>query len=366
MNNKIDKILNKINLNLEDISYLLDVKNFDRLKLFEKSSLTKQKYLGNTVYLRGLIEYSNKCHKNCYYCGIRAGNKNVHRYTLSDNEVIKAAKFAYENNYGSIVIQSGEIENTYFTEKINKLIFKIKKISNNKLGITLSLGEQCENTYKEWFKAGAHRYLIRIETSNKELYNKIHPNNKKHDFDFRINCLNKLKKIGYQVGTGVMIGLPYQTIENLANDILFMKNTDIDMCGMGPYIEHEQTPLYNLKNSLLPINKRFDYTLKMIAILRIVMKDINIASTTALQAIDKIGREKAIKIGANIIMPNITPGNYRDNYLLYQNKPCTNEESEDCKSCIEARLHFAGANIGYGEWGDSFHFIKKNNIMLNK
>jgi biotin synthase len=359
MSSLFNKILEKENLNKEDLICLLNAKDNDRKLLFEKSAEIKQKYVGNKVYFRGLIEYSNICYKNCLYCGIRAGNKDLIHYTLSDEEVINAAKFAFENNYGSVVLQSGEIESSAFTEKIDKLIWEIKKLSDSKLGLTLSLGEQSEETYKQWFKSGAHRYLLRIETSNQELYSKIHPHNSKHSFEKRLVALNTLKRLGFQAGTGVMIGLPFQTIENLAEDLLFMKEFDIDMCGMGPYIEHKQTPLYEFRDKLLPLNERFDLSLKMIAVLRIVMKDINIASTTALQAIDPIGREKAIKIGANIIMPNITPGNNRDNYLLYENKPCTDEEVEDCKTCLEARLHFAGAEIGYGEWGDSKHFANK-------
>ncbi|MBI5540975.1 MAG: [FeFe] hydrogenase H-cluster radical SAM maturase HydE [Bacteroidia bacterium] len=360
MNDLFSNLLDKEHFEKDDLICFLNSKEQERKLLFEKSAKIKQQYIGNKVYFRGLIEYSNICHKNCLYCGIRAGNKNLTHYTLSDEEVIRAAKFAYENNYGSVVLQSGEIESSEFTEKIDKLIWEIKKLSDNKLGLTLSLGEQSEETYKQWFKSGAHRYLLRIETSNQTLYSRIHPNNSKHSFEKRLVALNTLKKLGFQAGTGVMIGLPFQTTENLADDLIFMKEFDIDMCGMGPYIEHKDTPLYEFRNELLPLNERFDLSLKMIAILRILMKDINIASTTALQAIDPIGREKAIKIGANIIMPNITPGNNRDNYLLYENKPCTDEEMEDCKSCLEARLHFAGAEIGYGEWGDSMHFKNKN------
>jgi len=156
-----------------------------------------------------------------------------------------------------------------------------------------------------------------------------------------------------------MIGLPFQTAEHLADDLLFMKQLDIDMCGMGPYIEHEDTPLYQYKDSLMPLRERFILSLKMVAILRLMMPNINIAATTAMQTIDPAGREKAIKIGANIIMPNITPGMYRDEYSLYQNKPCTDEEPEDCVNCLEARIKLAGSEIAYGKWGDSLHFVGK-------
>ncbi len=365
MQKVIDKIVNEGNATREELIALLQVKGDDRQYLFEQSKKIKEKYVGKKVYFRGLIEYSNICAKNCLYCGIRRDNKKLERYTLKDEEVLEAARFAFEKNYGSIVLQAGEITSPSYVEHITYLIKEVKKLSNGKLGITLSLGEQSEATYQQWFEAGAHRYLLRIEASNPNLYRKIHPNDDLHDYEKRKQCLYVLKKIGYQVGTGVMIGLPYQTYENLADDLLFMKNLDIDMCGMGPYIEHKETPLYDLKDTLLPLNERFDITLKMIAILRILMKDINIASTTALQAIDPIGREKAITIGANIIMPNITPTRYRDKYFLYENKPCSDEDAEDCIRCLEMRIKFAGGEIGYGEWGDSLHFKNKQHVQKN-
>ena len=207
--------------------------------------------------------------------------------------------------------------------------------------------------------AGAHRYLLRIESSSRELYHKIHPENEHHEFETRYDCLRTLQDLGYQTGTGVMIGLPFQSIDQLAEDILFMQEFDVDMVGMGPYIEHHDTPLYQYKDQLLPIKERFDLTLKMIATLRIAMKDINIAAATALQAIDPIGREKAVKIGANIIMPNVTPGLFRNDYALYENKPCTDEDPDQCKSCMDVRIQLADGKIGYGEWGDSAHYKKR-------
>ena len=244
-------------------------------------------------------------------------------------------------------------------DRIENLLHKIKELSNGELGITLSVGEQEPEVYKRWFDAGAHRYLLRIEATNEKLYRKIHPNNKKHDFKRRLGCLKSLQDTGYQTGTGVMIGLPFQTIDDLAGDLIYMKEFNIDMCGMGPYIEHADTPLIEYAADLLPLQERFDLTLKMIAILRIMMKDINIVAATALQAIDPIGREKAVMIGANIIMPNITPGKYRNSYKLYDNKPCTDDSAEDCQSCLEGRVSLADNEIVYGEWGDSKHFEKR-------
>lgn len=359
MSNFVEDILKQPALSIEDIVQLLQTNKEDRNILFKHAAKIKEEYVGNKVYYRGLIEMSNICSKNCYYCGIRMDNKNAERYDISDKDILDAVRFAYESNYGSVVLQAGEISSPKFTKRITNLLKQIKELSNNELGITISLGEQAEEVYQEWFDAGAHRYLLRIESSNPDLYYKIHPRNKKHDFETRLACLKSLQKVGYQTGTGVMIGLPFQTYEDLANDLFFMKNFDIDMCGMGPYIEHVDTPLYQHKDLLMPIDDRFVLTLKMISLLRIVMKDINIAAATALQAIDPIGREKAIKVGANIIMPNVTPGMYRDNYKLYENKPCTDEEAEDCTNCLEMRIGITGDDIGYGEWGDSKHYYKR-------
>jgi biotin synthase len=360
----IDKILHKELLDKQDIIKLLECEGADRLMLFKRSEEIKTKYIGNKVWLRGLIEFSNICGKDCFYCGIRKGNNNLTRYNLSDEEILDSARFAMKNKFGSIALQSGELESDFFTDRIENLLHKIKEMSSGKLGITLSVGEQEPQVYKRWFDAGAHRYLLRIESSNKDLYYKIHPSNLKHDFDRRFACLQTLQDIGYQTGTGVMIGLPFQTIDDLAGDIIFMKNFNIDMCGMGPYIEHTDTPLIKYKESLLPLSVRFDLSLKMIAIIRIVMKDINIVAATALQAIDPIGREKAVKIGANIIMPNITPGKYRDSYKLYENKPCTDDSAEDCKNCLEMRVSLANSEIIYDEWGDSKHYNTRRNLVI--
>ena len=355
----IETILQKGTFTREDLIELLNAEGEERQLLLRRAAEVKEAEVGNVVYLRGLIEFSNRCAKNCLYCGIRYDNKSVHRYSVSDEEILEAAKYAYEQRFGSIVLQSGEIVSPAFTKRVERLLQEIKKLSDGELGITLSCGEQSEETYSRWFEAGAHRYLLRIESSTPELYAKIHPNDENHSYQHRVDCLMLLKKIGYQVGTGVMVGLPFQTVEHLANDLLFIRDLDIDMCGMGPYIEHQDTPLYEYKDTLWPLQKRFDMTQNMVAILRIMMKDINIAATTALQAIDKLGREKVIRTGANIIMPNITPGIYRNDYKLYDNKPCTDENADDCTRCIEVRVKLADNDVGFAEWGDSKHFQKK-------
>jgi biotin synthase len=359
MGKSIKDILEQGSFYKEDLVTMLQSEGIEKALLYQKSSEIKEQFIGNKVWFRGLIEFSNICSKDCLYCGIRKGNKNLKRYNLSDDEILDAARFAFKNRYGSIALQSGELESPVVTGRIENLLYKIKELSDGELGITLSVGEQEPEVYKKWFDAGAHRYLLRVESTDKALYHKIHPNNKKHDFQRRLDCLKSLQDIGYQTGTGVMIGLPFQTLDNLAGDLLFMRDFNIDMCGMGPYIEHADTPLIVYADKLLPLKERFDLTLKMIAIIRIMMKDINIVAATALQAIDPIGREKAVKVGANILMPNITPGKYRDSYKLYDNKPCTDDSAEDCQSCLEARISLADAEVVYGEWGDSKHYERR-------
>jgi biotin synthase len=325
--------------------------------LYSEANAVKTATVGNKVFLRGLIEFSNICRKNCYYCGIRHDNHAVNRYELSDEAVLAAVEFAWKNRYGSVVLQSGEQQSAHFTKRITRLLHEIKSLTNNEVGITLSCGEQSAATYREWFKAGAHRYLLRIETSDKALYYKLHPNDDIHSFDTRLSAIRQLRDEGYQVGTGVMIGLPFQTIEQLAGDLLFFQSMDIDMVGMGPYLEHSRTPLYQYRHLLLPPEQRLALALKMVATLRLLMPDINIAATTALQVLHPEGREMAVLAGANIIMPNMTLPEFRPEYRIYEHKPGVNDDAAISKSQLEQNLHQAGIAIGYGEWGDSLHYI---------
>ncbi|MDR2906645.1 MAG: [FeFe] hydrogenase H-cluster radical SAM maturase HydE [Bacteroidales bacterium] len=340
-------------------SELIDYLASDGAELFEKAKRIKAATVGNKVYLRGLIEYSNRCVKNCYYCGIRAGNSKVVRYEMDDASVLEAVKYAHDRNFGSIVLQSGERQSREFTLHIEALLKQIMHITNNEMGITLSLGEQDEDTFKRWRDAGAKRYLLRIEASNKALYNQLHPQSQ--PYDERLKCLELLKNLNYQVGTGVMIGLPFQTLEHLAEDLLFFRMMDIDMVGMGPYIEHVDTPLYTMNAAIhYTPEQRLDLGLKMVALLRVMMPNINIAATTALQTLDPLGREKAIEIGANVIMPNLTPIPYRENYFLYDGKPIVDDTFDDTIAALETRLANIGAEIGYNLHGDSLHFKNKH------
>lgn len=356
----LDKILNQNNFTAEDLGFLLNLKGDERTRLLQKSSEVKLKTVGNKVFFRGLVEFSNRCSKDCLYCGIRNSNEKVLRYNVPDTEVLDACRFAWEKGFGSVVLQSGEVSSKAFIKQVEGLLQKIKQLSNNELGITLSCGEQSKETYKRWFESGAHRYLLRIESSNPELYYKIHPENKKHSFENRIKSLSNLKETGYQTGTGVMIGLPFQTLEDLAADLLFFKKLDIDMCGMGPYVEHENTPLYKYRSLLKSKQERFDLALNMISVLRLLMPDINIAAATALEAIDPLGREKALSAGANIIMPNLTPHKYLENYLLYENKPIRGEDKNQAITELVKRLEKSGNEIGLNVWGDSKHFSNRN------
>ncbi len=343
----------------EDLYSLLTLRKEDEIRaLIDKAYEVKLKHVGKKVFFRGLIEMSNICIKDCLYCGIRKSNKTVERYTMKEEEILAGAKFAFENNYGSMVLQSGERSDEMFISFVEDIITKIKTLSEGKLGITLSLGEQSLETYKRWFNAGAHRYLLRIETSNQTLYGKLHPAD--HNFQKRKNCLVLLKQAGFQVGTGVMIRLPFQTYDDLVNDIIFFKEMDIDMIGMGPYLLSNNTPLANEPKENYPIDEDvYQLAIKMIAVTRIYLKDVNIAATTALQAIKAFGREMGLKAGANIIMPNVTDTLYRPSYQLYDNKPCLDENADDCVNCLESRILNIDEEIGYGEWGDSIHFRNK-------
>jgi biotin synthase len=327
--------------------------------LYQKAQQVKLQAVGNKVYYRGLIEYSNRCAKSCYYCGVRRSNKNFTRYTLTDDEVLEAALLAHRNNFGSLVLQSGERSDKIFVEKIAFLLSQIRDATQGELHVTLSLGEQSNETLNLWRQNGAHRYLLRIETSNRELYQKMHNNDSLHSFDKRLDALKRLQDCGYQTGTGVMIGLPFQTISHLAEDLLFIKNQNIDMVGMGPYIEHEETPLYKYRHLLLPAEERFELSMKMVALLRIMMPDINIAATTAMQTLHPKGRERALTVGANVIMPNITPLKYREGYQLYANKPNLHEETESHLADLKVSIESAGCEVAQGEWGDPQHYYNR-------
>ncbi|KYO64607.1 [FeFe] hydrogenase H-cluster radical SAM maturase HydE [Thermovenabulum gondwanense] len=340
-----EKIDSEVELNKQELCYILSLEDPEKLEiLYQKADKIRKKYVGDEVHLRGLIEFSNYCRNNCLYCGIRRDNKKVRRYRMEIDEIFETVSLASRLGYKTVVLQSGE--DMYYT--LDKLTELIKRIKNDMdIAITLSIGERSYEEYEKLYEAGADRYLMRFETSNPELYAKLHPDS---SFENRINILKWLKQIGYQTGSGVMIGLPGQTIEDLAEDILMFKKLDLDMIGVGPYICHPDTPLAGNPGGTA------EMTLKVIALTRIVTKNTHIPATTALATLrPEDGREKALMAGANVIMPNVTPLKYREHYTLYPNKICINESALQCNSCIKRRIYSIGRVIGT----DYGHSLKK-------
>ncbi len=325
--------------------------------LFSAAYDLKVRRVGKRVALRGLIEAGNVCAKDCFYCGIRASNGDLRRYTLSPDEIVQAAEFCKRENYASLVIQSGEIESEAHTLAIENVL---RRIAPLRLGVTLSLGEQTEETYLRWREAGAARYLLRIETSNPRLYARLHP--AACSWSRRVECLRTLHRLQYQTGTGVMCALPGQTLEDLARDIAFFAEIDADMIGMGPYIPHAATPLgTDPRNAALTNRDRLLLGLKMIAVTRLRLPDVNIAASTALQALAPDGRARGILAGANVIMPNVTATNYRRSYQLYEGKPTLDENAAEARKALEEELASIGETIDYGQSGDSAHYKKRIN-----
>lgn len=319
------------------------------------------KEVGTDVYYRGIIEFSNICTLDCHYCGIRRSNSRVtDRYTLSKQEIIDTALWCRDAGYGSLVLQSGERRDQPFISFVEDLIMTIRRESVSPrlpegLGITLGVGEQDEHTYQRLADAGAHRYLLRIETTSEALYRRLHPSGQR--LSERISCLRSLRKIGFQVGTGVMIGLPGQSIGMLADDILFFRDMDVDMIGMGPYIVHEDSPM--APQGMMEKEALMQLSLNMIAAVRLALKDVNIASTTALQALYPDGRERGLAYGANVTMPNLTPQYVRKGYQLYQGKPCVEESKNECRECLLGRITSIGREVGFDAWGDSPHALQR-------
>ena len=308
MKSIIEKAIKTHSLSKDEIICLLE--NNDNY-IFIAADKVRERYKGNSIHLRGLIEFTNICKRNCFYCGLRKDNKTIDRYRMNKNEIIECAYSAFKSGYKTIVLQGGEDE--YLdTDKLCVLIKEIKKFD---MAVTLSIGEKTYEEYKAYKSAGADRYLIRIETTDKKLYNQLHPN---MDFENRINCIYNLKSLEYETGTGSLVGLPNQTIESLADDILFFKEINADMIGIGPFIPHPCTPLANKKTD------NFYLALKVMAITRLLLPDINIPATTAMETLNKNGKIIALQSGANVIMPNITPVKYQNKYELYPNKTCEN------------------------------------------
>ena len=342
----IDKLTEETNLEKDEFLYILNnISAEETSYLYKKAYEVKYVFYQNRVYLRGLIEISNYCKMGCKYCGINYKAQGVQRYRLTIEEIIKCCQIGYDLGYRTFVIQSGE--DSYYSDKLIIEMLELIKRKFPEVRITLSLGERSRSSYQKLFDSGADRYLLRHETASRRLYEHVHPDFM--SFDNRRKCLQDLKEIGYQVGAGFMVGLPTQTNEDLVEDLMFLKKLRPEMVGIGPYLCHEDTELKGNESGTL------DETLVMVALTRLILPKALLPSTTALGTLHKIGREKALKSGANVMMPNISPTENRAKYEIYQNKICITDTSDLCRNCIEARIVGIGHEIDLGV-GDYIDF----------
>lgn len=331
----IDKLALNHDLSDQELLTLLDhMTEENQNYLIEKAHELRMAVYGDRVFMRGLVEFTNICKQNCLYCGIRAGNPEAERYRLTLEEVLKSCEIGYWLGYRTYVLQGGE--DPYYTDE--KLVEMIKAIKKNfpDCAITMSIGERSRESYEKMFEAGADRYLLRHETASKALYESLHPN---MSFENRRECLNILKEIGFQVGAGFMVGLPGQTNAHLVEDLRFLKTLKPHMVGIGPFIPHQSTPLHEANGGTV------EQTVTLLAIVRLLLPEVLLPATTALGSLDNLGREKGIKAGANVVMPNLSPTDVRAKYMLYDGKICTGDEAAECRKCIEGRITRAGFSI---------------------
>lgn len=307
-------------------------------ELYRRANDVRREAVGDAVHLRGLIEFSNICRNDCLYCGIRRGNRQVQRYRMTDEELVETAKRAAALGFQTIVLQSGE--DMHFDQaRMCHIIEQIKRLD---VALTLSVGERDYEDYKAFRDAGADRYLMRIETTDRDLYNRLNPG---MSWERRHECLLMIRELGYELGSGIMVGLPGQTVESIADDLLYLKDIGIDMAGIGPFIPHPETPLAGEAGGTLEL------ALRTMAIMRILMPDINIPATTAMESLHPQGRIMALQAGANVVMPNVTEGEYRRLYELYPGKICVNDTPAHCRSCIGLKIRSIGRTIGQGRGG---------------
>ncbi|MDO4491258.1 MAG: [FeFe] hydrogenase H-cluster radical SAM maturase HydE [Lachnospiraceae bacterium] len=331
----IDRLFDSSDASDEELRLLLEADASIDAYLFQRADEIRQKIYGKEVYLRGLIEFTNHCKNNCYYCGIRCGNRELERYRLSKEEILECCREGYALGYRTFVLQGGE--DPYYTdEMICDIVSSIHGLYPD-CAITLSVGEKEKSSYQAYFDAGARRYLLRHETANDAHYRQLHPSvmSSAH----RQQCLFDLKEIGYQVGTGIMVGSPFQTTEDILEDIRFMQKLDPDMIGIGPYLTHPDTPFADQQNGSL------DTTLRLLALFRLMFPYVLLPATTALGTIHPKGRELGLKAGANVVMPNLSPTAFRELYSLYENKICTGDEAAQCRNCLERRVQGVGYEI---------------------
>ena len=343
--NLVDKLICNRTLSHEEfVSLLNDHSEKTNRYLTEKAVEMRQKIYGNHIYIRGLIEISNFCKNNCYYCGIRRSNNKCERYRLSKEEIISCCEIGYPLGFRTFVLQGGE--DPYYTDEVICEIISEIKTKFPDCAVTLSLGERSKISYQKLFSAGADRYLLRHETINEEHYSKLHPENMK--LQNRIECLENLKKIGFQTGCGIMVGSPYHTIENIAEDLIFISKFKPEMVGVGPFIPHKDTPFAEKTAG------NVELTCKLLSIIRIMLPNVLLPATTALGSLESGGREKGILCGANVVMPNLSPVNVREKYMLYNNKLSSGAEAAESLEGLKNSMK----NIGYKIVIDRGDFIK--------
>lgn len=322
---------------LTKTEYITLLQNRDRCReyLSQTACRVRQKHYGNDIYIRGLIEFTNICRNDCYYCGIRKSNPHADRYRLTPEQILDCCREGYRLGFRTFVLQGGE--DSYFTDAVLVPIIKEIKKQYPDCAITLSLGERSYESFRALREAGADRYLLRHETANKRHYETLHP--AAMSFENRMQCLENLKALGYQTGAGFMVGSPNQTLENIAEDILFLKKLQPHMVGIGPFIPHKDTPLRDEPAGTAEL------TTFVLSLLRLTLPRVLLPATTALGTADPMGREKGILAGANVVMPNLSPTNVRSKYMLYDNKICTGDEAAQCINCLKRRMESVGCRI---------------------
>ena len=332
----INKLEKEHSLTADEYKYLIDNRNEEYASMLsEKAVDIRKKIYGNAVFIRGLIEISNICKNDCLYCGIRGGNKNCDRFRLTKEQILSCCENGYSLGFRTFVMQGGE--DMYFSDDVMCDIISEIKTRYPDCAITLSLGERSYESYKKLFDAGADRYLLRHETADKAHYAKLHPDNL--SFDKRMQCLENLKKIGFQTGCGFMVGSPFQTSEHLAKDLKFIEEFKPEMCGIGPFIPHKDTVFNNYTPGTVEL------TCYLLSIIRLISPSILLPATTALGSIDPVGREKGILAGANVVMPNLSPLDTRVKYSLYNNKLSSGAESAQGKAILEDKINSIGYRI---------------------
>ena len=332
----IEKLASTPSLTLEEYAALIDGRDTEAAALLaELAVAAREPYYGKKVYLRGLIEISNICKNNCYYCGIRRGNTNVERYRLDPETIVECAQEGYALGFRTIVLQGGE--DPFYTDEVLGGIVRNIKAAHPDVAITLSMGERSYESYKALKEAGADRYLLRHETADKAHYELLHP--AELSFDNRMRCLRDLRTLGYQVGIGCMVGSPFQTSAHLAKDLKFTEEFQPEMVGIGPFIPHHDTPFKDYPAGTLEL------TLYLLSIIRLICPAVLLPATTALGTIHPLGREMGLQAGANVIMPNLSPLEVRRQYMLYDNKICTGDESAQCRACMDNRVSAIGYEV---------------------